>query len=979
MTYSSRLSEEVPCAWQKIESNCLVPTGCHFDGGHAPSLAPSVRFQNIKYKNFNFGKIQLTVARVLVLGAWVSCLFLNLIAFCAERFDNLTIKEIRFSFSEPFQTKDLDKILPLHSGEPLDYSRLQACFQSLYETRLFSSLALDAKKEDGGVILTFLLTPNYFFADFKLQGDHVLKTSLSNLTPLPLGEIFSQQQVDLIGAKLHDKLLESGYRMSKVESTIHRFSERKLVEVIFTVQAGPRAILQQYSIQGVTALRPETIRRKIKVRSGRPFDRERLEKDLNRLKKLFASRGFLSAKIQTGNFRYSSENNSMTFDFLINAGPYIYVDLHGAKVPRKKLFDLVPFYEEGSIDQDLIAEGKRKLQDFFQRQGFFDVKVEAEDPIAVPEQNAYQVNYTIEKGKKQRVKSLQLNGLNHFSDPQVRPFLQTRTSSLIHRGNFSEDSLVQDKSFLHSLYRDAGYQQIQIEPSYGRDPSGRNLRVSFDIKENQITRVAKVELEGNRKLDTKQLISKLKLSPGTAFSEARLEEARKALHSVYEEAGFAEVKISPQYELNGLNAQVKFLIEEGESYRVSDIYVLGNELTRRKVITRNILFHEGYFFNESKVLQSEQSLYSLGLFSRINITPLNVRQPDHYKPVLIRIEDASPLILAYGVGYENHADYRGVKGVRGTFDVSNNNLFGLARSLSFRAIASYRIQRGQLTFKEPRLFNHDLEGLVFLYAENERRVSYVSQRNNATLQILKQRKKLDNFFFRYSYETVDLSDQYVNPLATGGEYLGRLHLSSLSTSWLRDTRDDPLDPQRGFFHSASCLYTSRAIGSEANYVQLFGQSQWAHKLNSGNVVASSLRLGLTFPFGTMKDGKPGEVPITERFFAGGPNTLRGFKLDLAGPLDPGTGKPLGGNAQFIGNVELRHSITNNFVIAPFYDTGNVFARVRDIRINQFTNTVGLGFRYKTPFGPLRLDVGYNLNPVEGAKNPIFFFTIGNPF
>ncbi len=979
MTFTARLSERATYGWHKNEFICLASKGCHFGGGLVLNLARIVRFQNLKHKDLNAGKIQPMVPCLLLWGAWISCLFFNLMAFCTERLENLTIKEIQFSFSEPYQARDLEKILPLQSGEPLDYSKLQACFQSLYDTRLFSRLELDAKKKDGGVILTFLLTPNYFFANFKMEGDYVLKTSLSNLIPLPLGEIFSRQQVDIIAAKLRDKLLESGYRMSQVKATIHRLSERKLVEVVFNIQAGPRAILQQYGIQGVTALHTETIRQNIKLRPGRPFDRERMEKDLNRLKKLFASRGFLSAKIQTGNFQYSPENNSLKFDFLINAGPYIYVDLRGAKIPRKKLYDLVPFYEEGSIDQDLIAEGKRKLQDYFQRQGFFDVKVEAEDPIAVPEQNAYQVNYNVEKGKKQQVKSLQVQGLNHFRNSQVLPFLQTRTSGWIHHGNFSEDSLDQDKNLLHSLYRDAGYQQAQIEPSYTRDPSGRNIRVSFDVKENQIIQVGKVELEGNRKLDTTQLVFKLKLSPGTAFSEARLEEARKALYSLYEEEGFTEVKISPQYELNGLKAQVKFLIEEGESYRISDIFVLGNELTKRKIITRNILFHEGYFFNESKVLQSEQSLYSLGLFSRVNITPLNVRQPDHYKPVLIRVEDASPLILAYGVGYENHADYHGVKGIRGTFDISNNNLFGLARSLSFRASASYRIQRGQATFREPRLFNHDLEGLVFLYAENERRVSYVSQRNNATLQVLKRRKKLDNFFFRYSFETVDLSDQYVNPLATGGEYLGRLHLSSLSTSWLRDTRDDPLDPRHGFFHSASCLYTSRAIGSEANYVQLFGQSQWAHKLNSENVVASSLRLGLTFPFGTMKDGKPGEVPITERFFAGGPNTLRGFKLDLAGPLDPGTGKPLGGNAQFIVNVELRHSITNNFVIAPFYDTGSVFARVRDIRINQFSNTLGLGFRYKTPFGPLRLDVGYNLHPVEGARNPIFFFTIGNPF
>ena len=155
---------------------------------------------------------------------------------------------------------------------------------------------------------------------------------------------------------------------------------------------------------------------------------------------------------------------------------------------------------------------------------------------------------------------------------------------------------------------------------------------------------------------------------------------------------------------------------------------------------------------------------------------------------------------------------------------------------------------------------------------------------------------------------------------------------------------------------------------------MFGQTQMNRKLFQKTVLATSFRLGLKGPFGSTVD-----VPISERFFAGGSTTLRGFGLDLAGPLDPATGAPLGGNALFIANFELRTPVTKSFSVAPFYDTGNVFARIRDVKLSSFSNTLGIGLRYKTPFGPIRIDIGRNLAPPPGQPTTKFFFTIGNPF
>ncbi|MFN8007033.1 MAG: BamA/TamA family outer membrane protein [Terriglobia bacterium] len=343
---------------------------------------------------------------------------------------------------------------------------------------------------------------------------------------------------------------------------------------------------------------------------------------------------------------------------------------------------------------------------------------------------------------------------------------------------------------------------------------------------------------------------------------------------------------------------------------------------------------------------------------------------DNYRPVIVRVEDASPLILGYGFGYQNN------EGPRGTIEITRKNLFGLDRSISFRTRASLLEQRGQITYREPRLFNRDLDSFVTLYAENAQgyNLPFDTTRVNASLQILKRFHRVDNFFIRYNYETVNLSDVRVNPLATGFENLGTLRLSTFSTAWLRDTRDDPFEPQKGFFNTVNFSVASKAYGSEVNLMSVFGQTQMNRLVFGKTVLATSLRVGLKRPFGSTV-----EVPISERFFAGGSTTLRGFGLDLAGPLDPATGAPLGGNTLFIANIELRHPITDTFSIAPFYDAGNVFARIRDFQLAAFSNTLGMGFRYKTPFGPIRIDIGRNLAPPPGQPSTKVFFTIGNPF
>jgi outer membrane protein insertion porin family len=899
-----------------------------------------------------------------------------------DKYEGQTVQAIHFDSSEAFNTSQFTGLLALKTGQPLSQPALHQSIQALYDTRLLSAIAVDAESTEGGVIVTFRLRPNYFFSDFHLRGDPVFKSSLSSFMQLPLGEPFAAGVVEDMLAKIKKAVEAAGYYEAVVKSETHFLSQGKLVAVDFNVQAGPKAPLSAIRISGTPRWSDKLIFSNMKLKPGKPFDADLLQRDFVRLRKLYSDRGFLNSTFRVEKTSYSPQQAAVTLDLLINSGPFIYVQLSGARISQKKLRGLIPVYEEGSIDLDLIAEGKRNLTQYFSERGYFDAVVEPE-LISVPEEQAYQINFKIEHGKKQEVTAVQIQGARHFDPNTLLDSLQTSKSGWIprlHRGKFSQDLLVADAETLRQLYLKEGFEQASVKSSYQRDSSGNNVGVTFTIEEGVQTTVSDVAFEGNLKIPTSQLQNELQLKPDHFFSQSLLDEDQRNILSEYDTLGFNDAKVSSQLQRDEAHhIRILYRITEGDPLRVGDVLVTGNLSTKRKIITRSLLFREGDPFSQSRILGSEQRLYGMGLFNRASILPLNVNQPTPFKPVLVRVEEASPLILGYGVGYVDKQDYRGLEGIRGTFDISHNNLFGLARTISFRASASYQEQRGQITYREPRLFNWDLDSSIFLFIEQSRRPSFVTLRNNASVQVMKHLSNKNNFIFRYTYETVDLSDKNVNPEATGQENLGTIGLSSFSTAWYRDTRNDLFDPKRGFYNSLSFLVTAEPIGSEANYFQFYAQSSGTRELGAGIVLAGSFRLGLTKPWGYYSDGNPMEVPISERFFAGGANTLRGFEMDMAGPLDPVTNNPIGGNAVVIINLEFRLPLSKHLSVAPFYDTGNVFPKISDMRLSSFTNTVGLSFRYKTPFGPLRLDFGYNLKPLPGQKNPLPNFTIGNPF
>ena len=333
----------------------------------------------------------------------------ELYAAAIDKYLGVPVAKVQFTSEDFIDVTALEQAVAVAVGKPLDASDVRQSISTLYQTREFSQIEADATLGDSGLVITFKLRPNFFFADFRLRGDPVLRSPISSLVALPLGEAYTPKAVEQLQQKALEALRDAGYYQAEIFPDVQFLSKARLVTVNYIVKAGQRATISGIDITGSPLLERSEILQEIKLHPGSYFDNEALKRDFERLRKLYSNRGFLNATLRLEKLEYSKASNSVQVQIQIDSGSFVYIELTGGKIPKKQLRELVPIYEEGSIDADLIEEGRRNVEDYFQRKGFFDVTV-SKELIEVPTENAYQVNYTIDRGKKQKVVSIDFVG-----------------------------------------------------------------------------------------------------------------------------------------------------------------------------------------------------------------------------------------------------------------------------------------------------------------------------------------------------------------------------------------------------------------------------------------------------------------------------------------------------------------------------------------------------------------------------------------
>jgi outer membrane protein assembly factor BamA len=679
-------------------------------------------------------------------------------------------------------------------------------------------------------------------------------------------------------------------------------------------------------------------------------------------------------------------------------------------------------YQENSVDQDLIDEGQRNLVSYFQGKSFFDVEVHTD---VTKEADHVNIVYNVDKGAKHKVTGISFSGNKYFTTEQLQSHIVIRQAKLIlNRGKYSQDLLKKSAASLTTMYRNAGFAKATVTPVVtDHEP---DIDIAFQVEEGPQAKVHSIAIVGpsNEPMELKGKSSELQLSAGKPFSPHLLEGDRNQIMAWYLNHGYPNVQFESKvtaFDGDTNQVDVVFKLDEGRGEKVGEIVLLGADHTQpkfiRSITKKNV--ESGDALSQEKLLKSESDLYSVGVFDWASVAPVSATTDEEGQQiVVIRLHESRRNTMDIGGGLEIvprngnipvgsvvvpglppvslgnkfSVSQKSFIGPRGTFQFTRHNIRGRAETATLSLVASRLDQRLGLTYADPYLHGSEWSSLFSISTERTtENPIYTALLQQASFQIERQlnKKHTAKLVAGYSYARTDLSNILIPELVLPQDQ--RVKLSTIYTQYIRDTRDNPLDAHRGWYQTLNFGVTPTAFGSSSSFVRFLGQTSFYRPVKPWLTWATQFRLGLAAGFGDL-----GYVPLSERFFTGGPDSLRGFPINGAGPQRPVPvcsnpsdsstctliSVPDGGRMLAVVNTEARFPIKliDNLGGVVFYDGGNVFSAISASQFtSNYTNNIGIGFRYFTKVGPIRVDIGRNLNPVPGVKATQYFVTLGQSF
>jgi outer membrane protein assembly complex protein YaeT len=1022
------------------------------------------------------------------------------------------VKSISFEGVDASRLDPLPGHLAQAESEPLNPDDLKKSLRQLFATGLYENIQVEASNLGDGVALVFRGTPRAFIGTVSVDGAKgaTINTQLERASQLTAGTRFTPAKLNQAVDEMRRTLADNGFHEPRIVDTQTPRPEAQLVDIAFNVNSGPQARVGAVQIAGDSGMSAEEFRHYAHLRTGALMDHDTVNRALAGVLKHYRNQDRLEAEIKLESEQYAADTNRTSFRFSLSQGPKVKVLVEGVGMTQERIRHVIPIYEEGTVDEDLLNEGNRRLRDYYQRLGYFDVKVghqqhaSGHGPSANPSANPVEIVYRVSLGTRRRVESVSVEGNHYFNSATLKELLSVHAADTLDRhGSYSQTLVSADVSALDAVYRNNGFSKVKIKPETStpetgladnssaetaqkpaRFTAGRHssvnsetapLAVVYHIEEGEQQRVGSVRIEGADHVDLAKLTPLLNTTAGQLLSPRNLAGDRDALVTDYLSRGFEhpQVDLTQQADPSEPDkVDIVFHVTEGQQVFVRNVLFTGLHYTRPGTVARAIAIHAGDPLNQTALMDTQRNLYEFALFSEVDTAVENPNGEDTRKTVLLQAVEARRWALTYGFGFEAQTgtphyncgliivsgapcNTTGKTGVspRVLADITRNNLFGHELSASLQGNYGLLEQKVDLLFQDPHFNWNRNFGLTFSgsYANSLDVTTYVASRLEAGMRWSEHfnaqdsvLSKANSFIYEFNFRRVKVqaNSLQVSPGEIAQESTA-VRVAGPAVTWIRDTRDSPLDAHRGTYISFQEFLSDKYFGAQATFNRLDASNSSYWSLDKDRfVLARNTRYGQERAFGS-----PGSelIPLPERLYAGGFTSLRGFSINAAGPRDPETGFPIGGAGALINSTELRlppptlpfFGDSLSFVL--FHDMGNVFTNASDIwasairsrqpdkdtcknlnivdpshpdlpppgpvtstgwqgecSFNYFSHALGTGLRYHTPIGPIRLDFSYNLNPpifpvIYNYSNPTalptvgeashfnFFFSLGQAF
>ena len=933
-----------------------------------------------------------------------------------NRYIGRIIVELRVEVAgQPSVDPSVLRVVETRVGEPFSMLAVRSTIDHLVGLGRFEDVRVEASPSTQGVALRWSLTPIRRIVLVSLSGSAGLSESAvrTELTER-FGALPSASRLTEMVNTARAFYAEHGYRSATINPRLVERASTERLELILDVAAGARTTVAVTKVQGNVGESAAAVLRRLELTPGRGFDGPALTARLASYEDDLRGLGYYEARVRETH-EFSADGKSVNVTLEIERGPRVRIVIAGDPLPETQREALASIRQERQVDLDLLEDVGRGIEASLRRQGYRSAVA-----TFAREQQGDEVvlTFTVARGPLHRVGSVDVAGLAALARADVAPVL------LLKPGEAFVDARVSAiTTALIELYRVRGFAQVAVKPDLQVLPaetaagvSFRPVAVRFDIAEGPRTTVSSVRIEGAAVFGEDRVRGVLGLVAARPFYRQQLNADRDAIEAAYRTQGFQSVSAASQLSFadGGSEVAITWQVREGPQIHVDEILITGNVRTNTALIRREMALKPGSPLSDDALVEDQRRIAALGLFRRVRLRELP-RAGDATRDILVEVEEADPTTITVGGGIEVGKIYRPgeVPGgasdqleiaPRGFFDISRRNLWGKNRSVTLFGRVTLRRRdpgienpdptdtggygfndyRALFTFREPRAFGTAGDAQLNAFVEQGVRSSFNFNRKGVGADYARHISPTVTASGRYTFDYTKLFDEKILPedQLLIDRLFPQVKLSKVFGAVLRDSRDDVLDPQKGAVLGFDSSLAARAIGSEVGFVKTFVQGFWYRRLpGRGFVFAGGARLGLAVGFSREvtrlddagrtllgPEGQPvvdvvKDLPASERFFAGGDTTVRGFALDRLGTretLDP-QGFPQGGNGLVVLNAETRAPYWKNLQFVWFVDAGNVFQRANDIQLDELRFTSGFGVRYRSPIGPLRVDWGVKIS------------------
>lgn len=855
------------------------------------------------------------------------------------------------------------RYLRVKTGEPLDSEAIRSSVLLLSATDLFDEVSVEQETEpDGTLRLTFKVVETRRLGELlfvtktaetgpDVPLDSSLAKPLDRASGLRPKTSFRDKSLMDASARMTEWLRENAYPRATVEmEPLPERTESRhqgfIRDIKVRVLQARSETLVSSRIDGWPKALPLP---QTPARLGDALTVDTLEAWKTELLRILWKNTYYRAQVKTV---------SVDGDLVFFVSPGLPFDLKLDLLTEKEKAKSRSRFEQEGLSQDAIEETMSAIETDYVKRGFRDVDVDFQD---VPNGDRTTGEFVVRPGPAWVIAAVE-----YQTDGVTSP----RAEGLEAGVPWIDADIAAEEAQLRAELIQQGFAAAMVSHEESGDPG--SAKVTFKVVPGSLTTIGSVVIEGSPLLKDRSPASVIELLTREAspFRNADVARDRTALLASLRDDGYvdARVEATTDFSDDRTSVAVAFHVTPGPRVRVGQVLVVGLKDTKETVALRESRLKEGDFLSYQKLLDTQAGLSATGLFSSVQIRELPGENDE--RNLIIEVTEGARTTIVPGLGFAE------MEGLRASVELTKLNISGLGRTAALFLRGSIRgSSRALFSLTEPYAFGRRQIVNVQLYADDDRsRDAFDFRRQGFQAQTIFP-LHYGSLLARYTFQKTTTSN-VAQDCAEVNRDLCDGKISGPSLGFVHDTRNDALDPRRGTLYSVETLMSLAALGADSFVKGSVFVARY-EELRAGTVLAGSVRLGLSRAF-----GDSAELPLPERFFAGGASLMRGFKVDEVGPgrlNAEGILVPAGGNALVAAALEARIDVTRSWGFQVFAETGNVFSRVKAIQLRQLREVAGIGLRYRSPFGPLRVDWGFKLDRRAGESLQQLHIGVGYAF